>query len=57
MDNDVKIALGAAVIVAAVEYPISQRYKTVPETSTPARMAVAGAMAFAGALVAAKILR
>lgn len=57
MDNDVKLALGAAAIVAAVEYPVSQHYKTVPETSTAKRMAIAGSMAFLGAIVAAKVLR
>lgn len=53
--NDQSIALKAALVVAALEYPISRVYKTVPETNTVMRMAVAGAMAYAGVVVAQKL--
>lgn len=56
MDKDLKVALGSALVVAAIEYPVSQYYETVPPTHTAKRMAIAGAMAFAGAFVAAKVL-
>lgn len=55
MDRDLKVAMGAAVVVAAIEYPVSQYYETVPPTNTAKRMAIAGAMAFGGAFVAAKL--
>jgi hypothetical protein len=57
MDPDLKLALGAAAIVAVVEVPLSKRYPTVPATTTGQRMLAAGGMAFVGALVAAKVLR
>lgn len=50
-DRDLKV-----VVVAAIEFPVSQYYATVPPTNTGKRMAIAGAMAFAGAIVAAKAL-
>jgi hypothetical protein len=46
------LALGAAAVVAAIEYPVSQHYATVPPTDTGKRMAIAAAMAFAGVVVA-----
>lgn len=57
MDKELKVALGAAAVVAAIEYPVSQYYQTVPPTNTGKRMLIAGAMAFAGAFIAAKALR
>jgi hypothetical protein len=56
MDRDIKVALGAAVVVAAIEYPVSQYYQTVPPTHTGKRMLIAASMAFAGAFVASKVL-
>lgn len=54
--NDSNTALKAALVVAALEYPISQYYKTVPPTNTIMRMAIAAAMAYAGVVVAQKFL-
>lgn len=56
MNRDLKVAAGAALVVAAIEYPVSQYYQTVPPTNTAKRMAIAAAMAFAGALVASKLI-
>ena len=55
MDSKLKVALIAGAVVAAIEYPVSQYYATVPPTTTPKRMLIAGAMAFAGAYVALKL--
>lgn len=55
--QDLSLALAAGAVVAAIELPISQHYATVPATSTPKRMVIAGAMAAAGVLVAGAILR
>jgi hypothetical protein len=51
------IAAATGLIVAAVEYPISQKYATVPSTSTATRMAIAGSMGFGAALLAGLIVR
>lgn len=55
MNNTMKLALGTAAVVAAIELPISQYYATVPPTNTAKRMLIAGAMAFAGVWVASKV--
>lgn len=57
MTDNTKLALTAGVVVAAIELPISQYYATVPPTNTAKRMAIAGAMAVAGVLVAGALLR
>lgn len=51
------IAAATGLIVAAIEYPISQKYATVPSTSTATRMAIAGGMGFGAALLAGLIVR
>jgi hypothetical protein len=51
------LALTAAAVIAAIEYPISQYYSTVPPTTTAKRMAIAGGMAFVAVLVAGAFLR
>ncbi len=43
-------AVAAAVVIAAIEYPISKYYSTTPETTTAKRMAIAGGMAFVAVL-------
>lgn len=53
--SPLKVALYAALIVAAIEYPVSQHYATVPPTDTKTRMLIAGAMAFTGAYLALRI--
>jgi hypothetical protein len=57
MTRDTKLALGAAAVVAAIEFPVSQYYATVPPTKTPMRMAIAASMAFVGVMVASKLIR
>jgi hypothetical protein len=51
------LALTAAGVIAAIEYPISQYYATVPPTKTATRMVIAGGMAFVAVLVAGAFLR
>ncbi len=51
------LALTSALVVAAIEYPISQFYGTVPKTSTANRMVIAAGMAFVSVLVAGAILK
>lgn len=51
------IAIGAGLVAAAIEFPISQYYATVPATTTGKRMAIAGGMAIASVLVAGWIAR
>lgn len=47
----------AGLIAAAIEYPVSQRYATVPETTTAKRMLIAGAMAAAAVALAQTLKR
>lgn len=51
------LALATAGVIAAIEYPISKYYSTVPPTKTPQRMAIAAGMAFVAVLVAGAFLR
>lgn len=50
------IATTAALVTAAVEYPISQYYATIPPTRTAHRMLIAGGMAFVSTLIGGAIL-
>lgn len=51
------LALTSAAVIAAIEYPISKFYSTVPPTKTAQRMAIAAGMAFVAVLVAGAFLR
>jgi hypothetical protein len=51
------LALTAAAVIAAIEFPISKFYSTTPATTTAKRMAIAGGMAFVAVLVAGAFLR
>jgi hypothetical protein len=51
------LALASAAVIAAIELPISQYYSTTPESKTPTRMVIAGAMAFVAVLVAGAALK
>ena len=51
------LALATAGVIAAIEYPISQFYATVPPTKTLQRMSIAAGMAFVSVLVAGAFLR
>lgn len=51
------IAVAAALVTAAIELPISQFYATTPRTSTPARMTIAGGMAFVSVLIGGSLLK
>ena len=51
------LALTSAAVIAAIEFPISKFYSTVPATTTAKRMAIAGGMAFVAVLVAGAFLR
>lgn len=55
--NLFSVALASALVTAAIEYPISQFYATVPPTQTPTRMAIAGGMAFVSVLVGGALLK
>lgn len=50
-------ALVAAAVGAVIEYPLSQRYPTVPSTGTLPRMAIAGALVFVAVLAANAVVR
>ena len=50
------LAIAAALVTAALEYPLSKRYPTTPPTGTLVRMAVAGGLTLVAVLVAQKIL-
>jgi hypothetical protein len=50
-------ALVAAAVGAAIEYPLSQRFPTVPSTGTLPRMAIAGALVFVAVLAANALTR
>ena len=50
------LAVTAALVTAALEYPLSKRYPTTPPTGTLVRMAVAGGLTLVAVLVAQKIL-
>ncbi|NCA16982.1 MAG: hypothetical protein EBS90_08040 [Betaproteobacteria bacterium] len=56
-ENDRKLALTAALVSAAIEYPLSKKYPTSPPTHTLIRMAVAGALTYASIVVARRIVR
>ena len=54
--RDLPLPILAGVIAAAIEYPLSQRYQTIPPTPVATRMLIAGAMV-AGAVYAAQQIR
>jgi hypothetical protein len=56
-DSLVPLAATAALITAAIELPISQFYGTVPKTTTGARMAIAGSMAFISVLLGGALVK
>lgn len=49
---DLPLPVLAGLIAAAFEYPVSQRYATIPETTTAKRMLIAGGMAAAAVYLA-----
>lgn len=53
MKTTTKLAIGAAAVAAAIEYPLSQKYPLADPVPAPTRMAVAAGLAFVGVLVAA----
>jgi len=55
--SDLSLAATAALVTAAIELPLAQRYPTVPPTSTLVRMAVAGGMTYVAVLVAQRLLK
>jgi hypothetical protein len=56
-ENDRKLALTAALVSAAIEYPLAKRYPTSPPTNLLVRMAVAGALTYVSIVVANRIVR
>lgn len=57
MNRDMKLALGAAAVAAAIEYPLGQKFPLATPVSITTRMAVAGGLAFVGVLVAAQLMK
>lgn len=57
MNKNMKLALGAAAVAAAIEYPLGQKYPLATPVSLSTRMAVAGGLAFVGVLVAAQFIK
>ena len=45
----------AGIIAAAIEYPVAQKYETVPKTQIATRMLIAGAMAAASTYIALEL--
>lgn len=52
MTNTTKLALGAAAVAAAIEYPLSQKYPLAEPVPVGNRMAVAAGLTFVGVIVA-----
>ena len=57
MTNTTKLALGAAAVAAALEYPLSQKFPLATPVPVGTRMAVAGGLAFVGVLIAAQFMK
>lgn len=57
MTRDMKLALGAAAVAAAIEYPLGQKFPLATPVAITNRMAVAGGLAFVGVLVAAQFIK
>jgi hypothetical protein len=57
MTRDTKLALGAAAVAAAIEYPLGQKFPLAQPVAITTRMAVAGGLAFASVLVAAYFVK
>ena len=57
MNNTTKLALGAAAVAAAIEYPLGKKFPLATPVSLPTRMAVAGGLAFIGVLVASRFIK
>lgn len=51
------VALKTALVMAALEWPVSKFYGTIPPTPLWKRMLVAGAMAYVGVVVAERVKR
>jgi hypothetical protein len=56
-DTLLPLAITGALVTAAIELPISQFYGTTPKTTTGARMAIAGGMAFVAILTAGALIK
>ena len=56
-DGVVPVALGAALVVAAIDVPLSARYPLATPIPTAQRVAVTAAMTFAAVLVAGYALK
>ena len=56
MKNVTKLALGAGLVAAAIEYPLGKRYPLAQPVSLTVRMSVAAGLAIIGVLVASRFL-
>jgi hypothetical protein len=56
-EERMNLAVVAAFIAAALEYPLAVRYPTTPSTGTLTRMAVVGGVAFVSVLVAQRLAK
>jgi hypothetical protein len=52
-----KPALTAALVSAAIEYPLAKRYPTTPPTNIVARMAAVAAITYVSILVAEQLTK
>lgn len=50
-------ALVAALVSAAIEYPLGKRYPTTPPTNIVARMAAVGVLTYVSILVAVQLTK
>jgi len=57
VNKELKLATGAALVAAAIEYPLGKKYPLATPVGLPVRMAVAGGLAFVGVLVASRFIK
>lgn len=57
MNTTTKLALGAGVVAALIEYPLSKRFPLATPVPAPTRMAVAAGLAIVGVFVAAQFVK
>jgi len=57
MTDTTKLALGAGLVAAAIEYPLGKRYPLATPVALPVRMGVAAGLAIVGVLVASQFIK
>lgn len=57
MSYTTKLALGAGLVAAVIEYPLGKRYPLATPVALTTRMAVAAGLAITGVLVASQFVK